>query len=504
MSLLGLTQGKNVMQQIYEALNEERCILVLGPNLATMPLGDTKVPIHQQSSIELSKFLNQSGISFDQNKNDQLDYIALRCVKSNLPQIGHSQLLSLLQQAYSKQAHQVPGIYTELAKIPFHFILNASSDNYMAQALGEKAQLRYLNYHRNDLSHINSRRPIGDFSAEAPLVYNLFGLFEDKESLVISKLDQLEFINKLFNRTIEIPNSVLNQFRPDSLYLFLGFDSKSWHLPILFRILGFHEHRAAFFYEEGSIEKALEDLYTDVFKFQFRNDSILEFIKKLWNGYHDWQTHRPNTTLEEENSVYVSSPLNGLSQSTTAQVLMMTANPKNTQALNLNKEINQIGAEQERSKYRNRFRIEKELDVSKGNISFILRKNAPQILHFSGHGTGKGLLFYGENELSDQVSGEKLGKIIRNHYSISCVFLNACYSKDQATAIAQYVPNVIGTTKAISDKQATSFAAYFYRHIFAGLTYEEAYRQALDDLSLDNFRPEDFVFYKQGQLVVIS
>jgi hypothetical protein len=504
MSLLGLTQGKNVMQQIYEALNEERCILVLGPNLASMQTDAGDVPIHTQSSIELSKYLAQSGISFDPTKSDQLDYIALRCVKSNLPQIGHSQLLGLLQHAYSKQAHQIPNIYLELAKIPFHFILNASSDNYLYQAIGtDKAQLRYLNYHRNDLSSINSRKPIGDFSSDSPLIYNLFGLFEDKESLVISKLDQLEFINKLFNRTIEIPNSILNQFRSDSVYLFLGFDAKSWHLPILFRILGFHEHRAAFFYEEEAIEKALEDLYTDIFKFQFRNDSMLDFIKNLGEGYEAWENNQPIQD-EQEEMAYVSSPLNGLSQSNSAQVLMMTANPKNTQALNLNKEINQIGEELERSKYRDRFRIEKELDVTKGNISFILRKNAPQVLHFSGHGTGKGLLFYGENEFSDQVSGEKLGKIIRNHYSISCVFLNACYSEEQATAIAQFVPNVIGTTKAISDKQATSFAAYFYRHIFAGLNYEDAYRQALDDLSLDNFKAEDFVFFKQGQLLIIS
>jgi len=58
---------------------------------------------------------------------------------------------------------------------------------------------------------------------------------------------------------------------------------------------------------------------------------------------------------------------------------------------------------------------------------------------------------------------------------VKCIILNACYSKDQAIAIAEHIDYVIGMSQAIGDKAAISFAVGFYQALGAGRTIQDAY-----------------------------
>lgn len=150
----------------------------------------------------------------------------------------------------------------------------------------------------------------------------------------------------------------------------------------------------------------------------------------------------------------------------------------NTLRLNLNKEYREINDQLSKSKHRNRFVIENPVLAAQPlDISSALIRSKPNIVHFSGHGSKYGELVLetigGKALMASASSIENLFKLLVP--SLNCVILNACYSKNQAKAIAQHVPYVIGMENHITDDSAIAFVAGFYQALGEGLTIDQAF-----------------------------
>jgi predicted Rossmann-fold nucleotide-binding protein len=104
----------------------------------------------------------------------------------------------------------------------------------------------------------------------------------------------------------------------------------------------------------------------------------------------------------------------------------------------------------------------------------------PSIVHFCGHAAGKkGIAFEDESGRSRVVSAEALAGFFELFADrLQCVVLNACYSENQAEAIAQHIDYVIGMKGDIGDTAAIEFAVAFYDALGAGESVEFAYRLA--------------------------
>lgn len=102
----------------------------------------------------------------------------------------------------------------------------------------------------------------------------------------------------------------------------------------------------------------------------------------------------------------------------------------------------------------------------------------PQIVHFSGHGSGsEGLVLHGADGQPKLASSEALANLFALFAGqIECILLNTCYSEMQAKAIYQHVDCVIGMNQAVGDRAAIKFAVGFYDALGAGRSYETAYR----------------------------
>lgn len=183
---------------------------------------------------------------------------------------------------------------------------------------------------------------------------------------------------------------------------------------------------------------------------------------------------------------------------TKKQILFLSANPKDTVLLNLNKEYNEIKEEARGAAAQVEMDI--VLDVNRDSLSLVLNEYQPTILHFSGHGDADGLFFYGDSGYSEEVAIAAFAKLLRHYDNLELVFLNACYSEQQSAAVAQYIPFVIGIQGAIQDEKALLFSTRFYRHLFAGCSYREAFTRASDEVALYNME-DQFVLYEDGKRV---
>lgn len=162
-------------------------------------------------------------------------------------------------------------------------------------------------------------------------------------------------------------------------------------------------------------------------------------------------------------------------------ILILSANPKGTQVLNLAKELSEIQDAKERAEQSRYFQLEYKPAASFIDMQRSLQKFRPEIFHFCGHGSGQaGLLLEGEVSQRERISTQGLANLFRffrKKYPgcLECVLLNACYTTVQAEEVAKYIPIVIGMPQAIDDRAAREFVISFYDQLFSGSTIEEAF-----------------------------
>ncbi|MEM1395213.1 MAG: pentapeptide repeat-containing protein [Cyanobacteria bacterium P01_H01_bin.150] len=173
--------------------------------------------------------------------------------------------------------------------------------------------------------------------------------------------------------------------------------------------------------------------------------------------------------------------------STVKTILILASNPKNTSQLRLDEEVREIDAGLQRAKKRELFDLKQRWAVRSQEVYQALLDFKPQIVHFSGHGSGNdGLALEDENGNLKLVDTEAIAKLFELFSdTIECVVLNACYSEVQASAIAKYIPYVIGMNQAIGDKAAIKFATGFYNALSAGESVEFAYKLGCNVIQLD-------------------
>ena len=141
----------------------------------------------------------------------------------------------------------------------------------------------------------------------------------------------------------------------------------------------------------------------------------------------------------------------------------------------------------QRAKRRELFDFKQRWAVRVQEVYQALLDFKPQIVHFSGHGSGDdGLALEDEDGNLKLVDTKALAKLFELFSTtIECVVLNACYSEVQAEEIAKHIPYVIGMNQAIGDKAAIKFATGFYNALGAGESVEFAYKLGCNVIQLN-------------------
>jgi hypothetical protein len=147
------------------------------------------------------------------------------------------------------------------------------------------------------------------------------------------------------------------------------------------------------------------------------------------------------------------------------KVLFLAANPAGTSKLALDDEVRAIDAKIRGSQYRNRFELESHWAVRLDDLSGILMRRRPHIVHFSGHGVASGAILLARDDGKPWlVPPEALAAFFRVlKDNVRVVVLNACYSESQAKGIVKEIDCAVGMSAPIGDKAAIAFAGEFYQ-----------------------------------------
>jgi hypothetical protein len=203
---------------------------------------------------------------------------------------------------------------------------------------------------------------------------------------------------------------------------------------------------------------------------QLRSAAEAVFGKDVLN---DIPPTRPSSQPVTTTSQRPSPP----SRDVNVKILFLAANPTGTTQLALDEEIRAIDAKIRGAEHRDRLDLKSHWAVRLDDLSGILLRHKPQVVHFSGHGAKTGAIaLVGSNGQAKEVPPKALAGLFRVlKDNVRVVVLNACYSETQAKSIVKEIDCAVGMSDPIDDDHAIAFAAEFYQALAFGRTVQEAF-----------------------------
>lgn len=192
------------------------------------------------------------------------------------------------------------------------------------------------------------------------------------------------------------------------------------------------------------------------------------------------------------------------SQPPSIKILVLAANPADTDHLALDVEIREIQSGLRKARHGRQFQVLVEPAVQVGSLQTLMMDHEPTVVHFSGHGTRgeggvaghgvrevrherpeTGLLAHDDADAPVLLEAGPLASLFaRLGRRVRCVVLNACYSDDLAQALVQHVDCVVGMTAAIDDRAAIAFASSFYETLAFGKSVNDAFEAGKSQIAL--------------------
>lgn len=193
----------------------------------------------------------------------------------------------------------------------------------------------------------------------------------------------------------------------------------------------------------------------------------------------------------EKKSIFLELGVN--EKNRVIKILFLAANPKDTSQLRLDEEMRGIDHALRQAEFRDKFDVKQQWAVRIIDLQGYLLRHKPDIVHFSGHGSESNEIMLEDNDgNSKPVSTRALSQLFSVlKDNIRCVVLNACYSEQQALAIAQHIDCVVGMSKAIGDAAAISFAVAFYQGLGYGRDVKTAFELGCVQIDLEGLNERD-------------
>lgn len=162
-------------------------------------------------------------------------------------------------------------------------------------------------------------------------------------------------------------------------------------------------------------------------------------------------------------------------------VLFLTANPDSDNALRVDAEVRRVQEAIRASKFAESVKVEYRPAADLKTILDGLNDLSPQVVHFSGHSGGGGLVTDTggmENDPSDHLSYELLAKALdATDHQPAVVVLNSCSSSDAKADVLPKVKFLVSMNVPISDIAAAAFAPQFYAALASGQSVQAAFKQ---------------------------
>ena len=296
-------------QRLLKALQDRRCILVVGPDAITTDDGE-------QVTEKLADFLLDRFLAGQDLGNSNLSHVVQSILDRGCKRY---QITDAIREFYQADTAQTTNLCQQLAKLPFKLCLAVTHDEFMLRALQahqRQPQKAYYSVSSDRTGTLLSP------SVEEPIFYQLFGSLEDEDSMVLSEIDVHVCLKSLASGSPPLPAEIEGSLHSDqNVFLFVGFDFKQWYArPLLYSLLG--ETRPALrqnlrpslvlenngFFDHPDSGHAIsffENQHSFIFK-SLQIEKLLDKLVKLNESLSDAQPEKDNKVDANPPTIFLS------------------------------------------------------------------------------------------------------------------------------------------------------------------------------------------------------
>lgn len=216
------------------SLQQRNCILLLGPELVSEGDG-------QEATLtgDLARHLTA-------DLSPQYSHLREfpRVAQQYAAEIGRNDLEREVVRFYRSHQADTSSIHEALAALPFYFVITSCHDSLLQKAMRSQEKTPLVErYHFKG----ENKELVPTGSVKSPLIYHLYGMPEEPQSLVLSENDLLDFLVAVISKSPRLPNNVSSELQKSGKsFLFLGFGIKHWYLRILLHVLRFNRSDRSF------------------------------------------------------------------------------------------------------------------------------------------------------------------------------------------------------------------------------------------------------------------
>ncbi len=505
-------------QQILEELKLKGCTLILGPEFCVMDKEETLLKsicdFIADNHLPGKPYISEDGF-FYSNKSISNNFID-RKIKEFYRDLSNK---------------ETPSYYNLIAQIPFNFIISLSPDDFLHKALNENnrkhsfiyfkkgAELKELEEKeltreqlKNNPVEIYNKKTIRDISfdpsPENTLLFNLVGIYDDHDSLVVTHNALFEFLYSVFPPEEKLKNRLKKAITDSTSFLCLGFQYNKWYLKIIFFIIKKIFEKAekeqvgktAIFVSSNDSQKKAIDFYENQFKIVFTPQKTIHFIhslyslcdeEKLLTNNADLPTTSADTLLQRFKIVHVSS------------------NPDSELSyLNYDSEFKRMETTWKLSPSRNKFELKRSGAVTQKDLLHIINEENPDLLIIAVHGKEELTLTFSDDHqqeaplsLLDFLQGVEL-LTSRPDSRLKGIIFNCCHSVVYAREVAMVkglVSFAVGMEGLIGDTVIPEFIEGFLSAYMKSKDFTYAYNMGIQFIRL-NADPDIKAAASQPQL----
>ncbi|MDH3699348.1 MAG: TIR domain-containing protein [Flavobacteriaceae bacterium] len=272
------------LKMIADEISSGKCLVILGPRLLTKEGANINAKLNAYlkkelgDDIELNYYTEDGFLNF--NRGD-IAYIAAG-----------------IKQFYENEL-QPDKVYQKIAEIPFSLIINTSPDKALNKIFESKDKEYDYDYFRMYEPSARVRRK------HNTLIYNIFGDYEDINSMVLTFKDLSSYMEAITNLKTKI-KMALNDAKA---VLFFGFSYDKWYFQLLLSFLQLDKVE-----KEGKMKNAwdepkegIRNFYMNEFNVKFFSDNTAtEIIDQLYEATKKGDIKPPENLEDTPPDIYIS------------------------------------------------------------------------------------------------------------------------------------------------------------------------------------------------------
>jgi len=223
---------------IVSNVKNRQCVLILGPMFG---IDNRQQPIYE----DIKNFLQEEDASLTLDDEFQNLYLI-----EKMDAYDQTQIEEMIFRSYERfptdniykfpkadNAEREYNIYETISKIKFSLFINFSQDIFLKNVFDQDVSLKY------QFTYFSIYHPLSQFERisnepeykDAPYIFNLFGHYQHKQSLIYSYDRFYKFFFKTLgdsNDNDVYPAEAVKRLSDARIFLLLGFDLKKWYVPI--------------------------------------------------------------------------------------------------------------------------------------------------------------------------------------------------------------------------------------------------------------------------------